>query len=162
MKFDRVVRWESATWTPRKLAMHMSKPARQAASQAAKYPLLADVLEAPPPARDPAAELRARQARMTSAESSMRNLHASQWRNARAKYRACTQEQRDEIDAKWATWTGPRNPVCFSYLVRVASGEYQAITDRMRQRDRELKAAIDAQRMAEAACKPQLFEDDSK
>ena len=45
MKFKRLERYEVAAWTPRKLALATSKPARMAKKLESTYPLIAEQLK---------------------------------------------------------------------------------------------------------------------
>ena len=148
MKFKRLERYEVAAWTPRKLALATSKPARMAKKLESTYPLIAEQLPQPK-AFDADAELARRQASSDKHEASDRARVASLWRKARANYFKATAQQQQEIRTAWEGWTGPLTAFYFGYVVDVATGEFEARSQRTREASKALVAKILTQQSME-------------
>lgn len=143
MRFDRLPRYEPLTWTPRKQALALSRPARELAKARQALPLLADQLEeGPAVCLDEVAD--SRQRFLDQAERRMRDLLAQHWRKARAAYFASSSVQRDAIRRAWSAWRGPLRPLYLLYLVEQETGAAEARNKALRARDEaRLAAAIE-------------------
>ncbi|PCE30300.1 hypothetical protein [Burkholderia ubonensis] len=141
MRFDRAVRYDEYIWTRRKELAFLGRHKRVARKLERDYPLFADQL-APEPETDVDAEKARRIARARESEQRMRDLDASHWRSGRASYFACDMETRVRIMAEWRTWTGPVKPLYFIYVVEKHNGVGEERTQRMREREAEIRARV--------------------
>ena len=140
MRFDRTVRYEAYSWTPRKEQAFLNRHKRVARKLERDCPLFADQLT-PAPETDVEAEKAQRIARARTGEQRMRDHDASVWRKGRASYFACDPAVRVRIMAEWRVWPGPANPLYFVYVVEKYNGVGDERMRRMREREAEIRAA---------------------
>jgi hypothetical protein len=126
----------------------MKRPARQAQKVASDYPLIAEVLETPPPF-DLARETEQRCHRRLQSEQRMRALHARVWRESRRDYFGATEEQRELIRSAWNDWTGPTTSLYFRYVVDLHTGVMEARSERFRVAEQQRRLQARATRSAQ-------------
>lgn len=141
MRFQRIERYERFTWTKRKEACALARPARQAARLRKAMPLLAEQIEVGAPV-DLDDEAASRQARLDRSEQRIRAHYATVWRESRRDYFDASEAQKAAIRAHWNEWRGPRTCLYFRYVVDLHTGVDEARIKAMRQRQAEIHRRI--------------------
>ncbi|WP_339536085.1 hypothetical protein [Pseudomonas hunanensis] len=131
--------------TPRYEAYHFSDRKRQAFTrklrkEQERFPLLAEQISEQQHCAS--VEERLRIERMRDAEARSRAFHAGIWRKVRAMYFALPAEDRSTIRLKWLNWRGPAEPTALAYLIRVHTGEYQAVGVAQREEAAAIRARL--------------------
>lgn len=97
--------------TPLKEKAYLRKLRRQHEAQPLALALL------PMPAPDVDAEFARREAAFARWQQEGRDHHARRWREIRAIYYGLPADARAAVRARWARWTGPRDPGMLGYLI---------------------------------------------
>ena len=118
MLFDRHPKYDQYQWSPRKLAAAQKKPIKTAKKLQEKIPLFADQVHIPE--FDADAELAKRRASESSFDDTIRSQKARNWMDVRSEFFALSETEKFYVAIHWAKWCGPRNPLCFGYLVKQA------------------------------------------
>lgn len=118
MLFDHHPKYDQYQWSEKKLKAAQKKPLKEEKKLQQKIPLFADQVNIP--VFDADAELAKRRERHSSFDLTMRSLKARHWIDARADFFKLSLHQKFHVAVHWASWSGPRNPICFIYLVKRA------------------------------------------
>lgn len=138
VRFKRVERYASPGITVRKAAAIEQKRKREAA----RYPLFSDQIVEQQPPIDLGEEERIRQSMFKKSEQSWRDLHARQWRTARRKYFAATQEQREAIRNEWNRAPYPLEGSYLTYVIEKHTGEADRRMAEIKARDYQIAKQV--------------------
>ncbi|HHM8127203.1 TPA: hypothetical protein ACRMWJ_005965 [Pseudomonas aeruginosa] len=136
MRFKQMPRYGEYKFSDRKRRAF----ARKLVKEQERFPLLAAQIEGEQHSVEE--EQQFRLTRMRASEARMRKVHADTWRRVRAMYFALSSSDREVVQEKWRRWSGPADPVCLSYIIRVHTGEYDALTVAQKAESAALRASL--------------------